>query len=190
MKHILIVDDSPVAIHMVESILENGGGYDVKAVTNGKEALRSSLGVRYDAVVTDLRMPEMDGVQLIKEIRLRNNYIPIVVLSGIEHIDTAVEAMREGADDFVRKNAEDMGKTLLFVLERAIERKIAERRLDIYESILPICMHCKKIRHDSDNNKETWFSIEEYFNYKKTGIDFSHGICPECLKKHYPKTGE
>lgn len=189
MKHVLIADDSILIIAMVTSLLKDGG-YHITSVKNGKEALEKLNESEYDAVITDIRMPEMDGVELIREIRVRNNYIPIVVLSGIEHINTAVEAMRAGADDFVRKNTESLGKALLFVLERAIERKNKERRLYIYESILPICMHCKKIRHKVDDKKETWSSVEEYFHHKKSKIDFSHGICPECLKKHYPEIGE
>lgn len=189
MKSVLIADDSAAVIYLVTSLLESGG-YDVTAVENGKEALKKLIGTKCDAVVTDLKMPEMDGVQLIREIRRRDHYLPIVVLSGIGNIDIAVEAMREGADDFVRKNTEDLGQTLLFVIERAIERKDAERRLEIYESILPICMHCKRIRYKPDKRQEAWITIEEYFGYKRSGIDFSHGICPECLKKHYPEVPE
>jgi hypothetical protein len=47
--------------------------------------------------------------------------------------------------------------------------------------IIPICMHCRKVRDDSD----FWHNVEEYLK-KYTGIQFSHGLCPDCLKKHYP----
>lgn len=184
MKKVMIADDSRPMVNMLRYLLESGG-YSITCAQDGDEALMKLRGSRYDALVTDLAMPKMNGIELIRNIRLKNKYLPIVVLSAMETIDTAVEAMREGADDFVRKSTEDLGETLRFVIERTMERKKEERRLDIYESILPICMHCKKIHYKPDDGNETWVTIEEYFDYKRSGIDFSHGICPECLKKYY-----
>jgi len=154
-------------------------------VKHGKAALQNVTGLKYDILVTGLNIPKMNGLELIENIRLRNNCVPIVILSNTKSIETAVEAMRRGADDFVVEKTENLGETLLFVIERAIQLKRAERRLQIYESNLPICMHCKKIRYERENNKRVWVSIEEYFNQKMSGVIFSHGICPECIKKYH-----
>ncbi|MFH1672378.1 MAG: response regulator [Pseudomonadota bacterium] len=188
MKQALLADKSPSIVHMVTSFLESSG-YEVTSVGNGKAALQNVTGLRYDVFVTGLNMPKMNGLELIKNIRLRNNCVPIVVLSGTESIEIAVEAMRIGADEFVREKTKDLGKTLLFVIERAIARKAAEKRLQIYESNLPICMHCKKIRYEMEHQKHAWVPIEDYFNQKISGIDFSHGICPECIHTYYPEEG-
>lgn len=188
MKQALLAHDSPSIVRMVTSVLESGG-YEVTSVGNGKAALQNVTGLRYDVFVTGLNIPKMNGLELIKNIRLRNNCVPIVVLSGTESIETAVEAMRIGADDFVPKKTGGLGKALLFVIERAVERKTAERRLHIYESNLPICMHCRRIRYEIEHKKYAWVSIEEYFNRKMSGIEFSHGICSECIKKYYPEAG-
>ncbi len=185
MKQALLAYDSGSVVRMVASLLE-GGGYEVTSVGDGRAALQNVMGLRYDVLVTGLNIPKMNGLELIRNVRLRNNCVPIVALSGTESIEMAVEAMRIGADDFVPKKAGELGKRLLFVIERAIERKRAERRLQIYESNLPICMHCKRIRHELEHKQCSWVSIEEYFNQKMSGIDFSHGICPECIKKYSP----
>ena len=185
MKHSLLVHEFSSIVRIVTSLLE-GAGYEVTCVENGKAALQNVTGLKYDVLVTGLNIPKMNGLELIENIRRRNNCIPIVILSNTESVETAVKAMRIGADDFVAEKTQNLGKELLFVIERAIQLKRAERRLQIYESNLPICMHCKKIRYERENNKCVWVPIEEYFNQKMSGVDFSHGICPECIKKHYP----
>jgi len=184
MKQSLLVHESPSIVRTVTSLLEVGE-YEVTCVKHGKAALQNVTGLKYDILVTGLNIPKMNGLELIENIRLRNNCVPIVILSNTKSIETAVEAMRRGADDFVVEKTENLGETLLFVIERAIQLKRAERRLQIYESNLPICMHCKKIRYERENNKRVWVSIEEYFNQKMSGVIFSHGICPECIKKYH-----
>ena len=75
-------------------------------------------------------------------------------------------------------------------LQTALARRVAElqqalehvRRL---QSILPICMHCHRIRSDD----ESWHRIEEYLT-DYTDVRLSHGICPECLRQHYPETDD
>ena len=186
MKQLLLVHESPSIIRMVTSFLKRGG-YDVTCVENGKSALQNVTGLKYDVLVTGLNIPIINGLELIENIRLRNNCVPVVMLSNTESVETAVEAMRIGVDDFVVEKTENLEKTLLFVIERAIQLKKAERRLQIYESNLPICMHCKKIRYKKEPNKYEWISIEEYFNKKMSGINCSHGICQECIKKYYPE---
>jgi DNA-binding response OmpR family regulator len=183
MSDVLLVDSSPSIIDMITPVLEESG-YDVTSVKDGVSALQILGGLRYAAVVTELDHPEMSGLDLIRSIRMRDNTIPIVVLSSVESLDRVVEAMREGADDFLRKGTEDLGRALLSTVERTMERKKREKRLQVYEGVLPICAYCKNVRYLCDNEKYAWVSIEQYFNQKKSVIDFSHGICPTCLKKH------
>jgi hypothetical protein len=66
------------------------------------------------------------------------------------------------------------GKTVLLTIEDVTE-------LSTLRNIIPICMHCKKIRNDD----QYWQEVELYFR-GQTGVDFSHGVCPDCFEKHYP----
>ena len=81
MAHILLVEDSPEVSLSVREILA-AAGYSVEDATSGKEALVRLKNGRFDAIVSDIWMPEMDGIALLKEIRGAGDNIPIVVISG------------------------------------------------------------------------------------------------------------
>lgn len=181
MSDILLVENSSFWAEKVGRVFEQSG-CRVTLVVSVTGALQILRGLRYDAVVTELNLPEAGGMQLIKEIRRRDNVIPIVVVSDTESIDLAVKAMREGADDYVRKSIPEAVEVLLTVVKKSIERKKKAKRRFVSEGVLPICTYCKKVRH-MRGTAYVWSSIEEYFEEKKAGINFSHGICTECLHK-------
>jgi two-component system chemotaxis response regulator CheY len=81
MAHILLVEDSPEVSLSVREIL-TAAGHSVEDAASGKEALTRLKGSRFDAIVSDIWMPEMDGIALLKEIRGAGNNIPVVVISG------------------------------------------------------------------------------------------------------------
>lgn len=78
---VLLVEDSPEVSLSVREIL-SGAGHDVADAANGKEALEKIASDAYDLIVSDIWMPEMDGISLLKEIRSAGNEIPVVVISG------------------------------------------------------------------------------------------------------------
>lgn len=81
MAHILLVEDSPEVSLSVREILTSAG-HSVEDAASGKQALARLKGGRFDAIVSDIWMPEMDGIALLKEIRGSGNNIPVVVISG------------------------------------------------------------------------------------------------------------
>ncbi len=81
MAHILLVEDSPEVALAVSEILSSAGHTVVEA-NSGKEALKRLAAARFDAIVSDIWMPEMDGIALLKAIRGSGNDIPVVVISG------------------------------------------------------------------------------------------------------------
>jgi CheY-like chemotaxis protein len=81
MAHILLVEDSPEVSLSVREIL-TAAGHSVEDAASGKEALVRLKAGRFDAIVSDIWMPEMDGIALLKEIRGAGNNIPVVVISG------------------------------------------------------------------------------------------------------------
>lgn len=103
-KHVLLIDDQPVMGILLKSKLENDFTVDIKH--NGKEALAWIMeGNIPDAVVLDLNMPEMNGIEFIKEVRKFNYFdkVPLIVLSGEEAVNSRIEAFQVGADDFLIK---------------------------------------------------------------------------------------
>jgi len=102
-RRILVVDDEPQIPRLVGLLL--GDGYRVESAPSASEALARLEDTPYDVVLTDLAMPELDGIELIRRSRRRDPDTPIVVFTGQGSIETAVSAMREGAFDYLRKTA-------------------------------------------------------------------------------------
>jgi len=99
---ILVVDDEPEMADTVCQILRRAG-HEPLMETSARRALELALSERPDLVVTDLRMPEMSGLALIESLKSRGYAPPIVVLTGYASVESAVEAMRKGATDYLPK---------------------------------------------------------------------------------------
>ena len=100
--HVLVVDDEPGMRQVLAAILENAG-YATSRAAHGREALELVRAQDPDLVITDLRMPELSGDELLTEMRASFPEIPVIVLTAHGTIDLAVEAMRRGAHDFLTK---------------------------------------------------------------------------------------
>lgn len=101
-KRILVVDDEKQITRVLKTVLQTHG-YEVRVAEDGEDALEQMAGWEPDLVITDLAMPRMDGVLLTAEIRNRNAQAPIIVLSVREQEKYKVEALDNGADDYVTK---------------------------------------------------------------------------------------
>ncbi len=103
MNRVLVVDDD-VQIQKDLSEILGEGGCEVSAVGTGEEALEiMEREGAFDLVITDLMMPGMDGMELLTEIKKRNKDLPVVMITAFATIDSAVEAMRKGASDYIAK---------------------------------------------------------------------------------------
>jgi len=117
---ILVVDDEPSARSGLEKLLKQAG-YAVDAAGCGAKALTIAGERPPDVVITDLKMPVMDGMELIGKLREQDRDVPIVVATAFGDIASAVAAMRAGAADFLTKPIDfDM---LTIAIERALERR-------------------------------------------------------------------
>jgi response regulator RpfG family c-di-GMP phosphodiesterase len=100
--NILVVDDEMVIRDVLEDFLSSEG-YNVASVSNGKEALEELEEEHYDALLSDLMMPSMTGIELIKRVKEIGYQIVTVIMTGYGTIETAVQAMKIGADDYILK---------------------------------------------------------------------------------------
>jgi DNA-binding NtrC family response regulator len=126
-SRILVVDDEKNIRRVLQALLE-GEGHAVDDASDGDEAramLRRSAG-DYDLVLTDLRMPNCDGLELLRWTRESHPDTPVVMLTAHGTVDIAVEAMREGAFDFITKPFDD--KDLSGIVERALAQREANRQ--------------------------------------------------------------
>lgn len=127
MAHILIVDDEPKMRILLSMMLERKG-HQIDQATDGKDALKK-LGLSgYDLVISDIKMPEMDGRELIKRMRQQDIVTPVVFITAFATVDSAVEMMRQGAADYVTKPFDE--SKIWITVERALNlsRLVTENR--------------------------------------------------------------
>ncbi len=126
-ERILIVDDEDGMRRLLSRVLTREG-YETSTVANGAEALRLVASERFDLVVTDIKMPEMDGLELLAELKQYEPSLPIIVITAYGTIENAVQALRSGAYDYIAKPFEndEIKLTVAKAFER--ERLLAENR--------------------------------------------------------------
>lgn len=118
---ILIADDEPDSRKALAELLGRWG-HAVQEAADGAEALRRALERQPDLVITDLVMPGMDGLWLLRAIREELDDVPVILLTGRGTIDTAVEAIREGAYDFLEKPVDPA--RLRVLVNRVVEKMV------------------------------------------------------------------
>src|SRR5665647_1539940 len=116
---ILIVDDEDIVIRSCLRIL--GGDYQVEAVQDGREALRKIEENPYDVMILDIMMPNMDGLEVLRRVKETHPNVDVIMITGLSQIDTAVQAMKLGAFDYISKPFEP--DELKLVVQRALERR-------------------------------------------------------------------
>src|SRR4051812_50169080 len=126
MTKILIVDDSPVERQLAGRLLEKHHDLTVLTAGNGVEALDVIEREAPDAVLTDLQMPEMDGLQLVHNVRATHPLIPVIVMTAHGSEDIAVQALQGGAASYVPKK--NLSRDLLETLDNVLEAAQSKRR--------------------------------------------------------------
>src|SRR4030042_3106251 len=101
-KRILIVDDEKNFRHMLSVILKKEH-YDVETASNGEEGLKKINLSTFDQILCDIRMPQMDGMEFLREAQKGGVDVTIIMMSAYGTIDTAIEAMKLGAYDYISK---------------------------------------------------------------------------------------
>ncbi|MGK4000908.1 sigma-54-dependent transcriptional regulator [Sorangium sp. So ce1024] len=118
-SRVLVVDDEASARSGLEKLLRQEG-YAVDAAGDGAEALEIAAERPPDVVVTDLKMPKMDGMALLGKLREQDPSLPVLVVTAFGDVTSAVQAMRAGAEDYLTKPVDF--DALLLSIERALER--------------------------------------------------------------------
>jgi two-component system response regulator AtoC len=119
-RNVLIVDDEESMRHLLSVILRDHG-YEARAVSNGEDALKELQAREYDLVLSDVRMPRMGGLELLREIQRLHPDLTVIVMSAYGTHDTAIEAMKAGAYDYISKPFKP--DEVVLVLKKAEERE-------------------------------------------------------------------
>ena len=121
-KTILIVDDEENFRHMLSVILRKEG-YEVEAAANGEEGLHRITSSSFDQILCDIRMPHMDGLEFLRQAQKTGVDATIVMMSAYGTVDTAIEAMKLGAYDYISKPFKP--DEIILTLRKAEEREVA-----------------------------------------------------------------
>lgn len=121
MAHILIIDDEKSIRHSLKEILEYEN-YKVDEAPDGIEGIKMAEKAKYDLIFCDIKMPKMDGIEVLENMQSKYPEVPVVMISGHGNIDTAVEAIKKGAFDFIAKPL-DLNRILITV-RNAMDRTV------------------------------------------------------------------
>ncbi|OGP50141.1 MAG: histidine kinase [Deltaproteobacteria bacterium RBG_13_43_22] len=102
-ERILIVDDEIDMLELLELIITDRTDYKVTTTNNPLEVPELLKKDTYDLVITDLRMPDVDGIELIEMVKQIDEQLPFMIITAYGTIESAVEAMRKGAFDYITK---------------------------------------------------------------------------------------
>ncbi|MBI5588736.1 MAG: sigma-54-dependent Fis family transcriptional regulator [Deltaproteobacteria bacterium] len=150
MKKVMVIDDDEKVIIDIAAVLEKEG-YTVATFTSAPNALETLDALRdIDLVLTDIRMPVIDGHEILKRVLARSRPVPVIVLTGFADVDTAVNVMKAGASDFLCKPIS--GKELVVRIKKVLEKQeLAEevvslrKRLETAETFHSIVGKSKKM---------------------------------------------
>ena len=133
-EHILVIDDSPDTLEVVRRNLV-AAGYAVHTVPGVAEAIRALNAIAVDLVITDLRMPKVTGMDLIRHVRENHADLEVIMITGYASVPSAVEAMQTGAQEYLAKPFTD--EELLGAVNRSIQRMRLRRVVSGEEDAVP-----------------------------------------------------
>lgn len=178
---VLLIEDNPGDVRLLREILSESKNISFEI----EHADRLSSGLEHlaqggiDILLLDLGLQDSQGFETVRRILPAVPGIPVIVLTGLNDEAMGLQAIHEGAQDYLIK-----GEISFPVIRRAINYAIERQKLlneiKVLRGMLPICSYCKKIRDD----KGYWNRIETYIS-EHADVQFSHGMCPDCEKKAY-----
>jgi DNA-binding NtrC family response regulator len=120
-ERMLVVDDEPNMLRLLKTILMGKTGYEVTTTNNPLEVSKLLQEESYDLIISDLKMPLVDGMDLIDVIKAVDADLPIIIITAYGTTETAEEAIKKGAYDFITKPFRK--DTILITIKRALEWK-------------------------------------------------------------------
>jgi two-component system, NtrC family, nitrogen regulation response regulator NtrX len=154
MASVLIIDDEKSIRKTLTEIL-TFEGYKVEEASDGEEGFKKFSEKAYDIVLCDIKMPKLDGIEFLEKAKVSNPDVPIIMISGHGNIETAVDAVKKGAYDYIAKPP-DLNK-MLIALRNAMDKnslvaetKILKRKVSKVQEIVGESAPIKKIRETID----------------------------------------
>lgn len=158
MDRILIADDEDEIRYVITKTLE--GHFACETVSDGQAAIEMIEANPPDAVITDLKMPQVSGIDVLAAARIKDPLIPVIVITGYGTLDTAIEALRLGAYDYIQKPFEDL-RIIRNTLEHALESRNLRR-----ENLLLL----EDLRHSNNFKSQLLRTVAHDFKNMLQGV--------------------
>jgi len=130
---ILVIDDEEIMREVLRELLRTEG-YDVEFAAEGKTGLQMALNRIYDVVITDVMLPEINGIDILREIKKHHAKMPVIVITAYGSIKSAIEAMKEGAFEYVTKPFDN--EELLLLIKKALEQTRLIEQVDHLKNMI------------------------------------------------------
>lgn len=154
MPNILIIDDEKSIRNVLKEILTNEG-FAVEEATDGEEGLKKFTSGTYDVVLCDIKMPKVDGIEFLQKVIDSQSETPVIMISGHGNIETAVDAVKKGAFDYIAKPP-DLNRLLITIrnaLDKTVlvkETKVLKRKVSKVQEIIGESEGIKKVKDTID----------------------------------------
>jgi len=179
--NILIIDDDALVRNSVADYLSDSG-YEVHVASDGRTGLALYEKVRPDLIICDLRMPEMDGLSVLRTLVERKFNTPLIFLSGAGSVSDVVEALRYGAADYLIKPIMDM-EVLDHAVQRSLQQANLQRdneryRMELEQANRELREYLRALETDQQAGRHVQLKILPSTPYHVGSYSFSHAILP------------
>jgi DNA-binding NtrC family response regulator len=133
-QSILVIDDELDMLMLLRMIIEDNTDYEVETTNNPSEALKLLTEKDYDLVISDLKMPGMDGIELFNELREIKPDVPVIIMTAYGSLETSEDAMKKGVADFITKPFRK--DSILFTINRVLElARIRQENIELKKKL-------------------------------------------------------
>ncbi len=135
-KHALVIDDEQIVLDSVSRILTENA-YEVDTSLSGREGLAKALEGKYEIVLTDIRMPDIGGMRVLRDVKRAKPSLPVVIITGYATVRSAVQAMKLGAADYLEKpfTPDQLLKAVRSAMEAATTQEPEEQAI-VHKDVL------------------------------------------------------
>ncbi len=160
----LVIDDEQIVLDSVKKILEPEN-YEVDTALDGRVGVDLALKKNYDVVLTDIRMPYIGGMRVLRDIKRARPSLPVIIITGYATVKSAVQAMKLGATDYIEKpfTPEDLVNAVNRALDIAKKKGPEEQKVIHKEEVLKVL---ERAAHDSEFVSSLYYhgadALEEY----------------------------
>ncbi|HRK35783.1 MAG TPA: sigma-54 dependent transcriptional regulator, partial [Candidatus Hydrogenedentes bacterium] len=184
---ILIAEDDDTQRLILHDILKTSQ-YDVTTTASAKEALAALRDDTFSVLLTDMRMPEVDGLELLRQAKRMRPELEVVVMTAFATVQTAVKAMKEGATDYLAKPFDK--DELLVTIERAIERGQLKRENSQLRELVTVSVSLGNIIGESPAMQKVFNIVQRAVNVNSTVLILGEsGTGKEMVARHIHFSG-